>query len=65
MRTVKHLDLFNKLKSNAVGNPYVGAGHYDLRKPGPRGAGMGSMNVTMQGASFKTPFVQSSAYKKG
>ena len=48
---------FERLKSNAINNPYVDAGQYDLRKPGPRGAGTGSMNATMRGTGFKTPFI--------
>lgn len=35
---------FEPLRSNAIGDPYVDAGQYDLRKPGPRGFGTGPIN---------------------
>ena len=54
---------FERLKSNAIGNPYSEPANYDLRKPGPRGAGLGCMNSTMRGTSYKTPFVNSGACK--
>jgi hypothetical protein len=47
----KPKDTFEKLKSNAIGNPYVDAGQYDLRKGGPRGAGTGHVNTTMRSMS--------------
>jgi hypothetical protein len=40
---------FEGLKSNAVGDPYVDAGQYDLRKAGPRGAGTGCVNSISHG----------------
>jgi hypothetical protein len=42
---------FEGLKSNAVGDPYVDAGQYDLRKQGPRGAGTGCINSMGAGGS--------------
>ena len=45
----KQLGHFERLKSNAVGDPYVEPGFYDLRKPGPRGYGTGCMSTTMSG----------------
>lgn len=42
---------FEPLRSNAVGDPYVDAGQYDLRKGGPRGAGTGCVNSMGSGGS--------------
>jgi hypothetical protein len=47
----KPKDTFERLKSNAIGNPYVDAGQYDLRKGGPRGSGTGHVNTTMRSQS--------------
>lgn len=47
-------DTFEKLKSNALANPYVDPGQYDLRKPGPRGMGTGGPNSTMRSSSQNT-----------
>jgi hypothetical protein len=49
MRHRRQVGEFEKIKSNAVGDPYVEPGFYDLRKPGPRGYGTGSMGTTMSG----------------
>jgi len=57
---------FEKLKSNAIGNPYVDPGQYDLRKPGPRGAGTGHINTTMRSQSQPAgvkPFTYSGSQK--
>jgi hypothetical protein len=46
---------FEGLKSNAVGDPYVDAGQYDLRKAGPRGAGSGCINSISKGSNKSPP----------
>lgn len=54
---------FGKLESNAIGNPYVDPGQYDLRKPGPRGAGTGCINSTMRSQSMDKTFKYSGSQK--
>ena len=64
MKHRKQVGEFEKIKSNAVGDPYVEPGFYDLRKPGPRGSGTGSMHTTMSGsAGFSKPFSYSGSQK--
>ena len=53
MKHRRQVEHFESIKSNAVGDPYVEPGFYDLRKPGPRGYGTGSMNTTMSGHSLQ------------
>ena len=50
---------FEPIKSNAVGDPYVDAGQYDLRKPGPRGAGTGCINSLGAGSAVPDHSVHS------
>jgi hypothetical protein len=53
---------FDRTKSLAVNNPFVEPA-YDLRKPGPRGAGKGNILATHRGSSLKTPFINGGSPK--